>query len=794
MNFIKIEQSLDEFESPNVTLNSPKMVDVKKYENNLSGTLDITSKFIVRKKALWPLVKIAINSAKLYNSKNDKYIRNHVLNSSIFTCRANRQKEEEQKHKLFIFSYKMKFYWEIMISFILCYSLFVLPFRILFQYEDSILELLIDIIIMTDTIYELVYDIYQQKTEILDIQKNFENLLTFERKFKFVIQLITCVPYQFIYRPLMNLKLLRIFDIRNIIKVITKAIKPIFLRSARYGNQIVCIISLVRNLIIFWYIIHITANYWTIISLSSTDESWIIYYKAIFFKKVGYEPRAMDIYIESIFFIVETFSTTGYGDVVGFSTQEYMYQIFTILFGIILYGILNSGMRFLVFQFGLIGKISNKKLDDIKFWLHSLTRNNLTSIPKSILINIDNLLTGNLKINSDDLFRNNEFFKKLSVKIQMEILTRVYSRFLIIFANYFHGLSEIFIFELLLQLDPKHCHNQILLKKNRKAKSLYFIIDDIVLVETKLNEKPLGYLDRGGIIGDDLILFDKKSKYTYRVTNYHSAFCFYLEKKKLIDLSLKFPHEIHKLKKTILIRISEYGDYKTIGNLFKRRNTIVENYIPKKILNSVNKINESKDGNSINEENKILIDPDSKDSQLMQSNNFIELNGVDVYIKNPDDSMHNTFKDIKNTCELEYSNSFIGLQEKIPILFNRISKDLDFGHTLLNPTTAKTSLLLREMVDNLQPANIKVKSPDIEGVYVNYIAHLTHSSQPDIEELTLSNEDQKEINKKFKTKKRIQILEKFDCDYVPTEEDNEPIYSKIKRINLTDQNGYITKK
>ena len=46
----------------------------------------------------------------------------------------------------------------------------------------------------------------------------------------------------------------------------------------------------------------------------------------------------MSLYISSIYWVIASFSSVGYGDIKGFTTEEYMYQILIEMIGIGFYG------------------------------------------------------------------------------------------------------------------------------------------------------------------------------------------------------------------------------------------------------------------------------------------------------------------------------------------------------------------------------------------------------------------------------------------------------------------------
>ena len=523
----------------------------------------------------WDMIKIALTSINLYSKDDDKdHEETDPMKLTIYNCTIKMEHENNKAdHKKFDKLYTLKPYWDILISFVLCYHLLLLPFIYAFNILDDtwylVVETIIDLLLLIDLIYDVRFDLKKLDTKEKVMKASWNELLPFNKQILLIIQLIPCIPFQIFSFDLVFIKILRMSYLHRITSILQQLLENLFITSARYMNEILSIISFFKTLIIFIFIAHFTATLWIKIAKSEDNESWISLYEASHLQSTGNNLTSVDVYIDALYFIIETFSTVGYGDQQTIpSFDEKFYQMFAMVLGGILYAFLNASIKYILVHFGLAYHISYKYTDDIRLWLFRINRKSDFLFPKKLWNRTRDILFQNVQIRSDDVFRDNEFFKKLAPEIQIEIMKRAYSKFLDIYGDYLNGTSELFVFEFLLKLDPKNCQsNQILLKNGRSPDNVYFVMDKTIFIHDNSQKDPLGYLEIGDIIGDDLVLFEKESKYTYRVNDYRSIFCLALEKQELIELKSKFPSDIDKIKVNIMRRLSIKGEYRKINRV-----------------------------------------------------------------------------------------------------------------------------------------------------------------------------------------------------------------------------------
>jgi len=111
---------------------------------------------------------------------------------------------------------------------------------------------------------------------------------------------------------------------------------------------------LLSNILIFLLVLHLTACMHIFVS-STTFPNWIIQ------KELQTSPF-IKVYLSSVYFLITTVTSVGYGDIIGSSFTEIIFQIFLLMIGIIAYSWLISSLSNYVQENNKQNEIFNQKL------------------------------------------------------------------------------------------------------------------------------------------------------------------------------------------------------------------------------------------------------------------------------------------------------------------------------------------------------------------------------------------------------------------------------------------------
>ena len=248
---------------------------------------------------------------------------------------------------------------------------------------NNILNLFIDVIFIFDLIINFFKSYYNFEEQL--ITKS--NLIFFHyiKRF-FIIDLISAIPYYTIIKFIAlnryvkygitkscsnyyNHQINDFFQVFEILKLV-KAFKCIS-RSNVSTNYILNILNsytffenwshLIFNVFLFILLLHLTTCLHIFIS-STSYPNWIIRNNLNF-------SSIPKIYLSSIYFILTTVTSVGYGDIIGNTFTEFCFQIIILLFGLIAYSWLVSSISNYVKENSKQSEVFTKKigmLNDIK--------------------------------------------------------------------------------------------------------------------------------------------------------------------------------------------------------------------------------------------------------------------------------------------------------------------------------------------------------------------------------------------------------------------------------------------
>ena len=126
---------------------------------------------------------------------------------------------------------------------------------------------------------------------------------------------------------------------------------------------------LISNILILLLVLHLTACMHIFVS-STTFPNWIIQ------KELQTSPF-LKVYLSSVYFLITTVTSVGYGDIIGSSFTEIIFQIFLLMIGIIAYSWLISSLSNYVQENNKQNEVFNQKislLNEIKLEHPKMTK------------------------------------------------------------------------------------------------------------------------------------------------------------------------------------------------------------------------------------------------------------------------------------------------------------------------------------------------------------------------------------------------------------------------------------
>ena len=162
---------------------------------------------------------------------------------------------------------------------------------------------------------------------------------------------------QSIYLSLYAIKLLRVFYFLKAIEIIKKifdSIIVIFNVKKQTRNTFVSLIVLLYFLL---YIMHLIACVWIYYGETQGDLSWKIYSGQMTEEE---QQDQFTTYVFSLYWVVTTLTTVGYGDIYGKGTEQFVFTMVVEFLGILVFSIIMSSVNQALGSQGDIDIVENK--------------------------------------------------------------------------------------------------------------------------------------------------------------------------------------------------------------------------------------------------------------------------------------------------------------------------------------------------------------------------------------------------------------------------------------------------
>lgn len=321
-----------------------------------------------------------------------------------------------------------------------CYSPYVLCFQLdgARPFEWTLITLwLIDIFVGLMEVHDIMEPPFLYGRLIL---YNLANLDTILDIFTSVLGLIfTCIEnnqvVQFIF-------CLRIFQPAKFQYALEKALG--FLFKKQHSTRTMTCISILKYSISFLLYLHFIACAWISIGLMYRDDpsykSWIQMQDT---KVPDSETNPFGLYVLSIYIVMQTIVTVGYGDYCAVTKQEYIFMIFIEFMGIMVMSVSATTITNL-FKKSINFKDQMREKTDIRdIWVKRLEQPlHPQNLPHHLYLKIHSTVVDTF-MHNHSLLINDEFnlYQKLTHRMQTDLIKLLFGDFIKKFNYFFKSLE-----------------------------------------------------------------------------------------------------------------------------------------------------------------------------------------------------------------------------------------------------------------------------------------------------------------------------------------------------------------
>ena len=418
---------------------------------------------------------------------------------------------------------KSKYYkiFKIFILVLLFIDFFLSPFEYyVYDYKYRWLRFFFfDIIFTIEIILKVLTSYYDSnlKLYVTDIKKIF-----LHRKVSIIINSLYVFPFYLFDEDLELFRFLKVYRYPRVNQNNKKFL--FYLLSIFTHNLTIKIqtINVCAFFICLIYILHFCACFYAYLGMNYSD-SWV------YSRKLSYNLTisTKDIYISSLYFLAETFTSTGYGDLTPNNLSEYYFIMFCEILNCGLYAYLLSNILEILTnkENSLSYKYRNDQIN-LQEWIiyymnklpasskkENLHRNKIWSKVKTYF---------DIYYSTEKNFKwidKNNFIKQFKPLDRKKFLNHVFDKIINKFPNFFKCLkNDSSKFDVIINFKTHlEEENTEIIKIKKEIKRIYFIDQGKISVFNELNQNVVT-LEEGDFFGLEYFI-NSKSKFTYKVTN-----------------------------------------------------------------------------------------------------------------------------------------------------------------------------------------------------------------------------------------------------------------------------------
>ena len=369
------------------------------------------------------------------------------------------------------------------------------------SFSDVIL-IINDLLCIADLILSFFRDYYDHNYNLI---KSHKLIILFYLKFDFIFDFLCAIPvfsisryiclksdlYRQCFKFEMSMEylllklcfLLKSFKIKKILGHKKNQALDRFIESISENYAIERTVIILINAIKYLGIFHLFVCFHIFIG-NHTYPNWLMTTKI-------YDKSRFDIYVESLYFIVTTLTTVGYGDVICQSIVERIFQIIILAIGSVFYPYVVS----LIGNF--IENDSNAKIKQSKdLSMLEKIRSNYPNIPFTLYNKIYSFLDS--KSYSLEKYDINSFIETLPFSFKNSILFTMYKNTINNFKFFKNNNNSVFISEVLNNFIPSISKKEeFLVYEGEMLQEIIFIKDGKISLNAAINtENPLKSINR----------------------------------------------------------------------------------------------------------------------------------------------------------------------------------------------------------------------------------------------------------------------------------------------------------
>jgi hypothetical protein len=286
--------------------------------------------------------------------------------------------------------------WQAYVTLLVLYSVIVIPLRLAFEPKVTFPFEILENIVLVSFAIDIVVNFNTTYVDPLTekMVHNRHRIVMNYLKFWFWIDIISTVPFTLVANwfnssDVSALRAIRILRLLRIFKLFRVSMLNETMEKFRIDPQMISLLVLLLGI---FFVAHLFACGWHFIALqkehTSGGKTWV--------SVLGYSDKSIyDLYVASLYYVMVTMMTVGYGDIHPVTDNERIYAIATMLTGGVVFGAMISRLASILEKRNPEAKALRQNMAEFKSYLVGVslpqdTRQKVVvrekySLPQSIL-------------------------------------------------------------------------------------------------------------------------------------------------------------------------------------------------------------------------------------------------------------------------------------------------------------------------------------------------------------------------------------------------------------------------
>jgi hypothetical protein len=181
------------------------------------------------------------------------------------------------------------------------------------------------------------------------------------------------------------------------------------------------------------------------------------------------------IYVKTLYYVITTISTVGYGDISPKTSKEIAFVMFIQFLGVVIFAYLTGNITSILMNLNQREKMLSEKEINLDKWFLDMKTNKSHSIPEDLHKSIREYFLYYWENDHSSLLTETNFLMRMPLNLRNQFLDYLFSDEIKHFQVFFNDLDLPLKYQMMLSMFPRIVEKLLLLKKMMKLKKFLLL-------------------------------------------------------------------------------------------------------------------------------------------------------------------------------------------------------------------------------------------------------------------------------------------------------------------------------